>query len=308
MNEYLLDQAAWRRHPIAVRAPNVFFLSADLNRTTKDLAPDIAALDKRMMDLVMKVALARPNWLILVHQQGGSLSISPVIFFDGEWVGDISYEIFYPRHTSRTDVRFCLRSKRIRQQAQRKSEISTNDNRKALKTVLEKFIPTPLDDVLNASAFAATAKAKQVSYSALHYETDDALSPDRVYTFLSERGLWEDFSAYATTQGARDTLVEDVPKRLSAMKVSKDMEIALTAGYGRTLVLHGDTYYAYAVSSKWVIQTPHHLTYKVDELPEAYRGHIGMLKVASPNIAVPGIGVRVDSLTKPDVFIIAGKH
>lgn len=297
------DPLSWKRYPIEGCSPNVYLaMQPQFEDSVEHAQKTSAKIPERMTKLIETAARCRPSWLFLLTHCGGKYSTNVTVVCDGETLGNVSFDSFYARHGSGFAYRFSLSSPAIRRDAMRKNDTQTDDDKKALNILLNKFVPTPKETRFYRRAIAGVSAVRSKVAATSHYRSDEALTPAVVYGFLEPRGLWEEFAAFTK----HTTLVTHLPTKLAASNLSSTVEAAAANRKAVVLLWADGTYYLYPFvgGTQWVISDDRPVTYPNGELPECLRGRVGMLKVAPAMTLIPDVGMSVGTVEYPAYFIL----
>lgn len=294
----------WHHTVVVPRVPNVIFATHMQHLENVQRSGFLEDLPNKLYKDVLLTAMAaakqRPDWQFFISHTGGNYSTSCYILCGEEQLGTLSVEHYYARGNGYASAyRLTLTTPSIRNKAQRKNHVATNNPKRMLKLVLDECIPTPLEKRVTAKAHHAVHTAQQMITDATTYSLDANINPNTLYDFLSERGLWDAYKSVAVTRGSKPDFGTNIERKVTLKAIGDVMEKAKVDSKLVTMTPHGEGYYR-NVSAKvrGLEDTPPTFVHDND-ISDALRTKIGLLKLSNKTTLVPGVGLRVD-----DVYIV----
>ena len=297
------NMSEWHHTVVVPRVPNVIFATHMQHLENVQRSGFLEDLPNKLYKDVLLTAMAaakqRPDWQFFISHTGGNYSTICYIICKDEQLGVLSVEHYYARGTYSAAYRLMLSTPSIRNKAQRKNHVASANPKRMLKLVLDECIPTPLEKRFTTKANDAVRIAQQMINDATTYSVDSNINPTVLYAFLSGHGLWDAYKAIAVTSGAASYFGAEVERRCALKSVGDAMEKARVDSKLVTMTPHGEGYYRnVSAKSRGLEDTPPTFVHDND-ISDALRTKIGLLKLSNKTTLVPGVGLRVD-----DVYIV----
>lgn len=294
----------WHHTVVVPRVPNVVFVTHMQHLENVQRSGFLEDLPNKLYKEVLLTAMAaakqRPDWQFFISHTGGNYSTNCYILCKDEQLGVLNVEHYYARGNGYASAyRLTLSTPSIRNKAQRKNYVATSNPKHMLKLVLRECIPTPLEKLIRNTAYTAVCSAQQMITDATTYSLDANINPNTLYDFLSERGLWDAYKSVAVTRGSKPNFGTNIERKVTLKAIGDVMEKAKMDSKLVTMTPHGEGYYRnVSAKSRGLEDTPPTFVHDND-ISDALRTKIGLLKLSNKTTLVPGVGLRVG-----DVYIV----
>jgi len=294
----------WHHTVVVPRVPNVIFATHMQQLENVQRSGFLEDLPNKLYKDVLLAAMAaakkQPDWQFFITHNGGNYSTACNITCKGELLGALGVEHYYARGNGYSAAyRLTLSTPSIRNKAVRKNYVATSNPKHMLKLVLAECIPTPLEDRVRRTAYSAVCTAQQMITDATTYSLDANINPNTLYDFLSERGLWDAYKSVAVTRGSKPDFGTNIERKVTLKAIGDVMEKAKMDSKLVTMTPHGEGYYRnVSAKSRGLEDTPPTFVHDND-ISDALRTKIGLIKLSNKGTLVPGVGLRVD-----DVYIV----
>lgn len=242
-----------------------------------------------MVPLIEALSRKRPQWVFVSTRLGAHLPQGNIFAYsnfnieeDGEVLGSIGFETNWRTHV----VSYTMDNRNLRRKRQRSGETKAVNIKKAVKLILDNYIPlSPVERVV-----AATSRVKDLVGQNYHRAI-------RAFTSTMNNAQ-EDIAEMLL---ARPELISYLPdptalKSLGdvweAKKAAEEMHAAQQLNKGVTIIARGN-HYIVADHRKAPSAAGSSVIVEADELDPALRQYVGMLKLVDEEDVVPGVGVRL---------------
>ena len=245
----------------------------------------VIAIHHRIDELITKVALAHPEWILVSDNPYTS---PPVvcdfrIYEDGDRLGRIRLDSMYS-----SDPKYEIDNQRIRDKRARHGGMKTNNLKKALKIIDENMYGKTFGErVSQAQALASsTISNGKWRRQRLFNNVAEPLMPKLMAYFMDN---FEKVGGELIGYGATKTQIDAVMRPYEDNQIAQSIEMTK----GMTIVTYKDDYIALDKNDATAVATC-----KSHELSADIRGKLGILKtcdvVGDPEI-IENVGMRIDT-------------
>lgn len=233
--------------------------------------------------LITKLAKARPKWTLVgvsrsIRTEGPWWVHTFKVYEGREELGKIEKGYF-----NGSDV-YEFDNVRLSSSRQRGYSTRTKDMQKAFKAITKSFGAKTVTERMAEAITAATGRVP-VIFGAKRTAFNVTSNAMREITAVFLRENYEAFSAFAKAHGISSETVDDYPMQFQEYMDTLKITGAMDAGEGHIIMLYGSDY---VVRTKGATVILTH-----DELPAHMRRCVGMLKLASNDQHIAGIGMRI---------------
>jgi len=238
-----------------------------------------------MVPLVSALSKKRPTWTFVSSSHptdvyGGGFEYAQFDIMDDEKLGTVWCE----RHWRTGARKFAFDCNRLRAKRERGQFTETKDVKKATKLILENmYAETPAEFMRAASSQASSRITEKLySYVRAYTRTKDGLMPTLVSLALDHPELVKSHAPQVS--GTVDRFLAEH----SELVISKTIKSDVDNGKFTLLVERGGRVYS---------DSPGIASCTLDELSDAFKRAVGVLKLSPVGTLIPGVGFRVSDDT-----------